>query len=138
MKLPPWDIREPTPLPERNVLSVKINAENKLMVEGEALRLSDLRERAKEFITNPLKLKSLPSSPQKAIISLQNDRSTHYEAYVEVYDQLRAAYNELWNEKAEQLFGKSYEDLSDAQKKEIKNLIPLVISEAEPTDLAMN
>lgn len=137
VKLPPWDPQPPINIPGRYILTVKINAANELMVEGEKLAIAGLREKAMNFIANPLKLESLPSSPKKAIITLQNDRGTYYETYVTVYDQLKSAYDELWNKKSQQLFYKPYDDLTLKQQKEIRNEIPLIISEAEPTNLAL-
>ncbi len=135
IKLPVWeDIPPKSIVSENNVLSVKVNAQNALMVEGEIMPINHLKAAAKEFITNPQNLPDKPKSPKKAAISLQNDRSTHYEAYLEVYDQLIAVYHELWEMEAQQLFGKSFNMISSAQQKSIKTEIPMVISEAEPTD----
>jgi hypothetical protein len=50
-----------------------------------------------------------------------------------VYNKLKTAYNELWEETAMSRFGKSLQELSVAQQKQIKDDIPLVISEAEST-----
>lgn len=50
--LPP-DQEEPPPIRERNVFIVLINRNNQLLVEGELLDISQLREKTKEFITNP-------------------------------------------------------------------------------------
>ena len=125
VRLPPWGPAPPQEIVDKNVLSVKINGFNQIFV---------LKERAKEFIMNPGKRNDLPSSPKRAVISLQNDRSTSYETYLEVYNELKAAYNELWEEAARQTFGKSYEDLNITQQRSIRSEIPLVISEADPTD----
>ena len=57
----------------------------------------DLKEKTIEFISNPLKRDDLSESPKKAVISLKNDRGTNYETYLEVYNELKAAYNELWD-----------------------------------------
>ena len=134
--LPPWseDEVETTRLKERNVFSVLVNANDELLVRGEPARVEDLRERAKEFITNPQKREDLSEKPTKAIISLKNDRGTSYDTYFQVYNELLGAYNELWNETSNQLYGVDYsEDLDLAQRKEIKSRIPMVLSEAEPT-----
>jgi hypothetical protein len=72
-------------------------------------------------------------SPNKAVVSLLNDNGTSFETYVAVYDQLKGAYNELWDEEANSRYGRSYEDLSKKERKTIRTKIPLVISEAEPT-----
>jgi hypothetical protein len=50
-----------------------------------------------------------------------------------VYNELKAAYTELRNEESERRFGKLYEYCSREQRDEIKKIIPVVISEAEPT-----
>ncbi|MEM0991444.1 MAG: biopolymer transporter ExbD [Bacteroidota bacterium] len=119
----------------RNVLSVKVNASNDLMVEGELLKLEALKARAKEFIVNPSQRADLAEKPTKAIISLQNDRETKYEAYLSVYNELKAAYTELWSELSQQKFGVPYSDeMPNAMKKAIRDEIPFVLSEAEPTD----
>jgi hypothetical protein len=44
-----------------------------------------------------------------------------------------AAYNELRNEVALKRYGREYEFLDREKRDEIRNEIPLVISEAEPT-----
>ncbi len=136
VKLPPWSEDEPdiTKLNKRNVFSVLVNAQNQLLVRGELEDISDLKERAKEFIANPKKREDLAEKPTRAIISLKNDRGTNYKTYLEVYNELKAAYNELWNEESRKLFGKDYsEDLPIHMQKEIRGKIPFVLSEAEPT-----
>ena len=133
VKLPPWSIEPAKPLPENNVFTVKLNGQNKLMAEGNAIEISELKAAAKEFISNPYQKKSLPTTPKNAIISLQNDRGTKYETYVAVYNELKAAYNELWDEAAQKLYGHPYDDLAREYQIAIRKNIPLVISEAEPT-----
>ncbi len=136
VKLPPWSEEEPdiTKLKKRNVLSVLVNAQNQLLVRGEPAEVIDLKDRTKEFIANPRRQDDLAEQPNKAIISLKNDRGTNYETYLGVYDQLKAAYAELWEEEAQRRFGKPYsDDLPLAMRKEVRSKFPLVISEAEPT-----
>ena len=136
VKLPPWseDEVDPTQLKTRNVFSVLVNADNQLLVRKEPAELSDLRERAKEFILNPQRREDLSEKPTKAIISLKNDRGTNYETYLQVYNELKGAYDELWEEEAQKTYGKPYSDeLPLAIKREIKGKIPMVLSEAEPT-----
>ncbi len=144
VKLPPWSEEEPdiTKLKKRNVFSVLVNAQNQLLVRGEVESVSTLKEKAKEFIWNPKKREDLAEKPTKAIISLKNDRGTNYKTYLEVYNELKAAYNELWTE--EVLRGvqrgdypAKYKEYSDDLplhiRKEVRSKIPFVLSEAEPT-----
>ena len=138
VKLPPWSEEEvdPTKLKTRNVFSVLVNAQNQLLVRGELAKISELRERAKEFIVNPQRREDLAEKPTKAIISLKNDRGTNYKTYLEVYNELKGAYNELWTEEVQREYPqyKEYsDDLPVSIRREIKSKIPFVLSEAEPT-----
>jgi len=136
VKLPPWteDDAEEVKLNKRNVFAVLVNANNDLLVRGEPEDVGSLRERAKEFIANPNHREDLAEMPTKAIISLKNDRGTKYETYIAVYNELKAAYRELWDEESQRLYGEPYsEDMTTAQKKKIRSKYPFVLSEAEPT-----
>lgn len=136
VKLPPWSEEEPdiTQLKSRNVFSVLVNAQDQLLVRGELMRVTELREGAKTFIRNPYNAPNMAESPSKAIISLKNDRGTSYGAYLKVYNELKAAYTELWDELSQRKYGRPYsEDMPFAYKKAIRDEIPFVLSEAEPT-----
>jgi biopolymer transport protein ExbD len=137
VKLPPWSEEDPdiTKLKSRNVFAVLVNAQNDLLVRGESMDIASLREKTKEFITNPAKREDLAEIPTKAIITLKNDRGTNYETYVSVYNELKAAYDELWDEMCLRKYGVKYsDDLPLAWRKSIKDEIPMVLSEAEPTN----
>lgn len=137
VKLPPYEketiIQQ---FPRHNVFSVKLNAQDELLVRNQSIQLEDLRAKMKEFVLNPKQLNTLASSPRKAIVSIQCDRSSHYEPYLSIYNEIKAAYREMRNEKALQDHGALFDDLSNGQQKEIQQAIPIVISEADPFDLA--
>jgi biopolymer transport protein ExbD len=136
VKLPPWSDEEPdiTKLKKRNVFSVLVNAQDQLLVRGEPADVDQLRERAKIFISNPYNAEDMAEKPTKAIISLKNDRGTSYEAYLRVYNELKAAYSELWDDLSKKKYGRPYsDDMPFAYKKAIRDEIPFVLSEAEPT-----
>ena len=136
VKLPPWSEEPPETerLKSRNVFSVLVNAQNQLLVRGEPVAIEDLRERAKEFIANPTQRPDLAERPTRAIISLKNDRGTNYNTYLTVYNELKGAYNELWDELSQRKYGIPYnEDMPTAYLKEIRKESPMVLSEAEPT-----
>lgn len=136
VRLPPWSEDEPETekMKTRNVYSVLVNANNELLVRGEPANIDNLRENAKNFIMNPNNAEDMAESPNKAIISLRNDRGTKYKTYLEVYNELKAAYTELRNAEAQKRFGKDFEFLEKEDRKTIINLVPLILSEAEPTD----
>ena len=126
--LPPWvPDQESVDINTSNIFNVKINAENELLVEREPGQIGTLRQKVKDFILKQEK-KGLP-----AIISIQNDRGTNYEIYLMAYDQIKAAYNELWDKTAQAKYRQPYKDLPRAKKQAIQDIYPLVISEAEPT-----
>src|SRR6056297_1568264 len=135
---------------ERNVFEVLINSNDQLLVEGEGMSISNLREAAKEFIANPRNKSDLPemevkevpffgqTETTKGIISLQNDRGTSYEMYIKVQNELTAAYNELHDDLAMQKFGQHYSELNEEQKDAIGDIYPMIISEAEPKNVGGN
>ncbi len=136
VKLPPWseDDAEEVKLNKRNVFAVLVNANNDLLVRGEPEEVSSLRERAKEFISNPTGRADLAEAPNKAIISLKNDRGTKYETYLMVYNELKAAYRELWDTECQRLYGVPYSDeLTTEKKKAVRSKFPFILSEAEPS-----
>lgn len=136
VKLPPWsnDPPENLKMNTRNVYSVLVNADNQLLVRGEPMRVEDLKNNTKAFISNPRGESDKAEDPKKAIISLKNDRGTQYKTFLTVYNELKTAYTELRNEESSKRYGKEYELLDKDQREIIRNAIPLVISEAEPTN----
>jgi biopolymer transport protein ExbD len=122
----------------KNIYVVLINTNNQLLVEGELMDISQLREGAKRFINNNGIDPNLSENPDKAIISLQNDRGTEYKTYIQVQNELAAAYNELRNDAALNKFGKRYIDLNKVDRKEIRKMYPQKISEAEPKNIGDN
>lgn len=135
VKLPPWSDEPPdiTKLKERNVFSVLVNASNQLLVRGQPTQIRELKDRTKEFISNPTRREDLAEEPTKAVISLKNDRGTNYETYLQVYNELQAAYNELRDEEALKRFGRVYDECNSEERQQIRNAVPLILSEAEPT-----
>jgi len=137
-KLPPMPEEnqpEPPEINDRNVLTVLVNSKDQLLVEGQWTDVTQLRELTKEFIVNPQAKIELPESPTKAVVSLQNDRGTSYNAYIQVQNELKAAYNEVRNEISRSKFAKKFNELNSDQQKEIQSMYPIKISEAEPKDI---
>ncbi|HAS35381.1 MAG TPA: biopolymer transporter ExbD [Flavobacteriales bacterium] len=155
---PPLDLDQPEPPPikERNVFVVLVNANDQLLVEGELLDISELKEKAKEFIANPYDDENLPEKKMtevqffgqypvsKQVISLQNDNGTSYDMYIQVQNSLAQAYNELREEITMSKFSVNYADLVEKAKddemankryKAVKKIYPQRISEAEPKDV---
>lgn len=110
-KLPPMEeVIDPPIIKQKNIFTVVVNKNNQLLVEEDVTDISNIRSLAMEFLDNGGGLgedscdycqgKKNPSSsdnPEKAIISLKNDRETSYKVYIAVQNELVAAYNELRN-----------------------------------------
>ena len=95
--------------------------------------------------------RSSSDNPDKAIISLKNDRETDYKVYISVQNELVAAYNELRNREFIRLYPQENMDYVQADRKYtdprtdkkvkeklreklsvIKLMYPMKLSEAEP------
>ena len=95
-----------TIIKERNIFTVVVNKDNRLLVEEELMDISELRQSAIEFLDNGgekgdescsyCQGKRNPKSsdnPEKQLYHL-NDRQTSYKAYIAVQNELVAAYND--------------------------------------------
>ena len=168
--LPPIDDTEVTPpvIKQKNLFTVNINRNNQLLVEEKEIPIGELRQAAIDFLdngggTNPegescdyckgKRLEDSSDHPDKAIISMKHDRETTYEKYMDVQNELVAAYNFLREREADRLYRKYYPEadkvftamLEEKEKNQfskdeklnerietIKNLFPMKLSEAEP------
>lgn len=162
--LPPMEppTEEPPIIKQKNIFTVNINRNGQLLVEDEILSIDKLRDKAMAFLDNGGAPQGSPDycsyckgprnaessdNPEKAIISLKNDRETKYGTYITVQNELVGAYNDLRNREAQRLFKQDYVDMeaeylnpetSDDKKEELKEkvtriqeLFPQKLSEAE-------
>ena len=130
---------------KRNILVVLINSNNQILCNNEFIDIKQLREKVRNFIENPYNDEHMPEKTEvdvpffgkqmvtkNHVISLQNDRGTEYQAYIDVQNELAAAYNELRDEVPRKKFGKPFADLDEDQQKAVQMIYPQKISEAEP------
>ncbi|MBZ4674939.1 MAG: hypothetical protein JG772_628 [Dysgonamonadaceae bacterium] len=144
----------------RNLMVVLVNSQNQIMVRDQLgdewyTNITEmmgrggkvgLKDKVKEFVTNPNNNPNLPELTEQDfgepigtvltaadhVISLQNDATTSYKAYIAVQNELVKAYNELREEAALKYYNKHYADLLPDQQEKINKLYPQRISEAEP------
>lgn len=130
---------------QRNILEVKVNKDNLLLVEGEIISFSELRQVAKDFIANVDESEDMPEKvdrelpyfglvrvPKNAVISLQNDIGTTYGVYIAVQNELLAARDELRDQLSISTFGMIYDDLDLDRQTAVDDYYKVPISEAEP------
>ena len=154
--MPPEDQQqEEIKVKERNLFLVFINGRGDIMagVSGkqEPIVLSQLKDRAKEFVVNPMDDPNLPERIGKEIeladgskwvypvsegvISLQTTRDTNYQSYIMVQNELTRAFNEVRDEVALRKFGSKYSELTEDERNAVAKAVPLKISEAEPRNI---
>ena len=151
---------------QKNIFVVNINKYGQLLVEEQLMDIRDLRAAAIAFLDNGGSPTGTPDycnyckgkrdekssdSPQKAIISLKNDRETTYSTYITVQNELVAAYNDIRNREAKRLYGRDFiemeseylnpetpssvrDELKEKVQK-IQELFPQKLSEAETSKI---
>ena len=120
-------------LKQKNLFIVNVNKDDQLLVEDELMELKDLRQAAIEFLDNggapqevlntvaTVKGREPESSdnPEKAVISVQNDRLTSYKMYIAVQNELVAAYNFLRDRESQRLYGWKFTEVKKLLMKEV-------------------
>jgi biopolymer transport protein ExbD len=104
IRLPPKpDPNEPPPdikFNQRNIFKILINSQDQLLVEDEPLYdISTIKESVKEFVLNDGRNPNLSDSPKDAIVSIKADRGTSYDIFINIYDQVEAAYMEMYGDR---------------------------------------
>lgn len=154
--LPPEDQKQDeVKVKERNLFLVLVSGGGNIMagVSGKQnfIDLRQLKDMAKEFISNPSDDPTLPEKEDKEIalpdgskwiypesqgvISLQTTRDTGYQIYIMVQNELARAFNELRDDVAMKKFGAKFSDLPEEQRDAVSKAVPLKISEAEPRNI---
>jgi biopolymer transport protein ExbD len=130
-KLPPMEDQvDPPIIRQKNIFTVLVSKDNQLLVEEELADIKDLRSLAMDFLDNGggvgeeacdycqgKRDEASSDNPDKAIISLKNDRGTSYRVYIAVQNELVAAYNDLRNREFLRLYPRVGLNYVDAQKK---------------------
>ena len=146
--IPPEDQKmEDLKVNRRNIIQVKINSNDRLLAGSQPMEVSQLKDKIKEFMTNPYDDPNLPEKEiqdipglgptpvSKGVISLQNDRGTTDQAYITVQNELIKAINELRDDFSMKTFGKKYSKLDEDKQEMVRKAVPQKISEAEPKDV---
>jgi biopolymer transport protein TolR len=151
---------------QKNIFTVSINKSGQLLVEEELMNLEDLRDAAIAFLDNGgapagspeycnycqgKREASSSDNPQKAIISLKNDRETAYKTYITVQNELVGAYTDRRNRESRRLYKRDFTEMEseylnpetpssvrDELKEKvqrIQELFPQKLSEAETSKI---
>ncbi len=122
------------PVHERNLFKILLNSHDKLLVEDEPWDSAEgLRIEIKKFILNYGTAAGLSENPKKAVVSIKTNRGTSQQAFIQVLDEAKAAYYEIYSEKVG-LSPSEYRALEagDPRFTAVRQSIPMNISIAEP------
>ncbi len=145
---PDNQITEDMKVKERNLLPIFVNQYDQIMVAGQMADISQLTDATKRFIINASNDENLPEREDtaiempdgstwtypvsKGVISLNSDRGTSYDMYIQVQNELTRAFSEMRDDAARQKFGKAFTDLSEEEREAVADAVPQSISESEP------
>ena len=140
-KLPAECIDCKSEIHQRNILEIKVNSKNELFVENEVVSIDELKDITKNFLDNNGDTScaycngsndvNSSDNPQKAVVSLSNDKQTSYEFYIKVQDEITKAYYELRSHYSETILNKPSNLLTKADIKNLREAYPFILSEAE-------
>ncbi|MDR2891052.1 MAG: biopolymer transporter ExbD [Alistipes sp.] len=153
--IPPEDQKvEDLDVNERNLLAVKVNTFDAILVAGQQTHITQLKDKVKEFVLNPTNDENLPTRKDteiempdgstwiypvsEGIVSLTNDRGTSYDMYIQVQNELTRAFNEIREDVAHQKFRMDFMSLAEGERDAVAKAVPLKISEAEPVNVGGN
>ena len=134
---PPLEDTAPPEISDRNLLTVLVNRDGDVLVEGEFMTLGDIRQEVIRHVTNNGADPNYADTPSKAIVSFKTERQASYEMYVDVLDELRSAYVDIRDGYARSNFGApdyaTYKERLPAdQEDQVADAFPIKISLAEP------
>lgn len=145
---PDEQISEDLKVKERNLLAVHVSQYDEIMVAGQKVHISQVTEIAKRFFVNASDDPNMPSKKMvdislpdgstwrypvsEGVVSLNSSRSTSYNVYLQVQNELTRALNELRDDVARTKFGNAFARLSSEEQDAVKKAVPPNVSESEP------
>lgn len=122
-QLPPADTKE-EPLEvdvnKERLMELKITGGNQLILDGQSIEVSGLRNRVAEFVSRV---------GSKHLISIDADPNSSYETYFKMQNEIVVAYAMVRNELAKRKFGQPLSRLTNEKRDEVKALLPQRIAE---------
>lgn len=111
--------------------AVLVNENGDVLINGEVVPVFQIKDLLKARIASK---NDLPKN-KKMIVSLKTDRKTVYNVYIAALDQIKLAYFEVRDEYSNGKYGKKYNDLNQEQQVDVKEVVPIIISIAEPESI---
>jgi biopolymer transport protein ExbD len=122
-QLPPADTKEEpleVDVSKERLMELKITGDNQLLLDGQSIEVSGLRNRVAEFVSRV---------GSKHLISIDADPNSSYETYFKMQNEIVVAYAMVRNELAKRKFGQPLSRLTNDKRDEVKALLPQRIAE---------
>lgn len=105
MTLPPKldENVDPPPVRDRNMLKILVNEQGQVLLEDKPSAVNRIREEVKKHVLNYGQDPNYSEDPDHAVVSLKTARQTSYNDYINVLDEIKMAYVEMWDQEARQL-----------------------------------
>jgi len=128
--VPPEEQVEVKVDPDR-MAAVLVNENGDVLIDGAVIQVFQIKDMLKARIASKNNL----ALNKKMIVSLKTDRKTVYNVYIAALDQIKLAFFEVRDEYSNANYGKKFNDLNKDQQSEVKNVVPIIISLAEPESI---
>lgn len=132
---------------QRNVLHIKIDANDSITVNGQPAAYSSLQKKIEQFVDNKgndaqlpeITVAEIPLMGRQRIsashvIVVTADSTSTYNTYIQIQDAITAAYGNLRSQLAARHFGKPYANCSAEERQSIAMCYPQRISELQPKE----
>lgn len=126
--LPPSATAPEAPVEARNLMQILMNDQGKLLMNLEPATLNEVRENIKQFVGNS------SADPREAIVVIKTLPETPYDQYLELLQEIKAAYSELRDEAAQNQFGIAFSKLEEnsSEREIIRQMYPGKLSVVPP------
>lgn len=113
---------QPMDVNKSNVLSVRLDANNRLFVNDEPANIQGFSQCVLNFLQQSKDLKT-------HIIQLDIDRAATYDTYFALQNDMVAAYRRLREQRARQQYGHKLSECTDAERENLRTEIPQRVTE---------
>lgn len=102
------------------IMKVTTTDKNQITLNGKEVSQEELKSALSDFIK---------TNNSNHLVKFQADKGTSYDFYLKVQDSIKSVYIDLRDELANEKFSKSYNELNENEKKEIREIYPNRIRE---------
>lgn len=124
----PPDEQTTVPLSKDRLAALLINENGDVLLNNEVIAIPQIKENLKERIESKI---SLPPN-KKLVVSIKTDRKTNYNLYIQALDEVKGAFFDVREAYSMSKWGQKVRELSEENTKELREVIPIIISIAEP------